>query len=173
MKGSREGGSAGRSRTRARPSGGDEGRRPGRVAAEIQRILSDLLVRRSKDPRLVQVTVTRVDLTPDLRHARVAYTLLGGDDQRDEIQRALVHATPFLKRGVGAALGLRYVPDLAFGYDVALEGARRIDDLLRGLKRPDDEEAEAAAHEPSAASTEVEAANEAADEAADDGEDGA
>jgi ribosome-binding factor A len=100
-------------------------------------VLSELLIRRSKDPRLAQVTVTRVDLTPDLRLARVAYTVLGDDSERAEIQRALVHATPFLKRGVGEGLALRYVPELAFAYDVALEGARRIDALLRGLKPAD------------------------------------
>jgi len=112
---------------------GEESRRAGRVGHEIQRVLSELLVRRSKDPRLADVTITAVRVTPDLRLARVYFTLLDEAADRKEVLRALEHATPFLKRGVAEAISLRYVPDLDYRFDEALVGARRIDSLLRGL----------------------------------------
>jgi ribosome-binding factor A len=111
--------------------------------------VADLLLRRSKDPRLAPVSITRVALTPDLRLARIAYTILGEDDRR-EVQRALVGATPFLKRGVAEALALRHVPDLAFAYDEVLEGARRIDALLRDLRHDEPSVAVADTTDPAA-----------------------
>jgi ribosome-binding factor A len=136
---------------------GDEHRRADRVAHEIQRVLSETLIRRSKDPRLEQVAITHVRLTPDLRLARVYFTLL--DDRADvkACERALVHATPFLRRGIAAAVALRYVPDLAFSYDSALAGARRVETLLHELR--------SAATEPShEASGESETAESAGDQ---------
>ena len=120
-----------------RGSGGAEHgdhRRADRVAAEIHKALSELLVRRSKDPRLEQVTITAVRLTPDLRLARVFFTLLDDRADRAACLAALRHAQPFLRRSVAEALALRYAPDFTFAYDTELEGARRIDALLRGLQ---------------------------------------
>ena len=114
--------------------GGEEHRRAGRVGHEIQRVLSELLLRRSKDPRLSDVAITAVRVTPDLRLARVYFTLFDEAADRKEVLRALEHATPFLKRGVAEAVSLRYLPDLDFRFDEALVGARRIDALLRGLQ---------------------------------------
>lgn len=112
---------------------GDEHRRADRVAAEIQRVLAELLQRRSKDPRLADVTITAVRLTPDLRFARVFFTLLGERADQAAALAGLEHAMPFLRRGVAEGLSLRYVPDLAFAYDETLESARRIDSLLHEL----------------------------------------
>lgn len=127
--------------------GGEEHRRSDRVGHEIQRVLSELLLRRSKDPRLADVAITAVRVTPDLRLARVYFTLFDEAADRKEVLRALEHATPFLKRGVAEAVSLRYVPDLDFRFDEALVGARRIDALLRGLQ-PSDAGDERVAREP-------------------------
>ena len=115
------------------PVGGEASRRADRVGHEIQRVLSEMLIRRSKDPRLVDVTITAVRLAPDLRLARVYVTLLDAGADRKEALRALEHATPFLRRGVAQAVSLRYMPDLDFRFDEGLVGARRIDELLRGV----------------------------------------
>ena len=112
---------------------GDEHRRADRVAAEIQRVLAELLQRRTKDPRLADVTITAVRLTPDLRIARVFFTLLGSQGDHTAAQAGLEHALPFLRRGVAEGLSLRYAPDLVFAYDETLESARRIDSLLHDL----------------------------------------
>jgi len=101
-------------------------------------VLSDLLLRRSRDPRLEHVAITRVRLTADLRLARVFFTLLDDRADRAEAERGLEHAIPFLRRGVADAVALRYVPDLAFSYDAALVDARRVDSLLREARAADD-----------------------------------
>ncbi|MFM8412982.1 MAG: 30S ribosome-binding factor RbfA [Alphaproteobacteria bacterium] len=125
------------SRGGADARGGEEHRRSDRVGHEIQRVLSELLLRRSKDPRLADVAITAVRVTHDLRLARVYFTLFDEKADRREVLRALAHAPPFLKRGVAEAISLRYMPDLDFRFDEALVGARRIDALLRGLQDAD------------------------------------
>lgn len=107
------------------------------MAGEIEKALSDLLVRRTKDPRLAQVAITGVKLTPDLRRARVFFTLLDDRADRRDAERGLAHALAFLRRGVAAAVPLRYAPELEFAWDATLEGARRIEALLRGLQGPE------------------------------------
>lgn len=120
-------------------------RRADRVAAEIQRILSEELLHRVRDPRVAHVTVTRVRVNDDLRLARVWYTLLEvGEGDRKAALRGLESALPYLRRTVAGELGLRHAPELEFAYDEDLANARRIDSLLKGL-RPVDADAPASA----------------------------
>jgi ribosome-binding factor A len=130
---------------RGAASGGPS-RRVERVAGEIQRVLGTLLVQRVSDPRLTDVVVTRVKVTPDLRLAKVAVHSLavdGGDTQ--SILAGLEAAAPFFKRELAADLDLRYTPDLRFYWDEQLDEVRRIDALLRKARpvaAPEDEPAE-------------------------------
>lgn len=113
-------------------------RRADRVAAEIQRILSEELLHRVRDPRLAHVTVTRVRMNDDLGLARVWFTLLElGEGDRVEAQAGLESAMPYLRRTVAGDLGLRHAPELVFAYDEDLASARRIDSLLKGLRTDD------------------------------------
>lgn len=113
-------------------------RRADRVGAEIQRILSEELLHRVRDPRVAHVTVTRVRMNDDLRLARVWFILLEvGEGDRAEALRGLESAMPYLRRTVAGDLGLRHAPELVFAYDEDLANARRIDSLLKGL-RPHD-----------------------------------
>lgn len=108
------------------------------MGAEIQRILSEELLHRVRDPRILHVTVTRVRVNDDLRLARVWFTLLEvGEGDRAEALRGLESALPYLRRTVAGELGLRHAPELQFAYDEDLASARRIDSLLKGL-RPQD-----------------------------------
>jgi ribosome-binding factor A len=79
------------------------------------------------------VTITDVKLTADLRNARVFFTLLADGESREAALAGLTSATPFLRRELAQQLELRHTPELVFAYDTQLEGARRIDSLLRGL----------------------------------------
>jgi ribosome-binding factor A len=111
---------------------GGPSRRVERVAGELQRLLGTLLVQRVSDPRLTDVVVTRVKITPDLRLAKVAVHSLavdGGDSR--SILAGLEAAAPYFKREVAAGLDLRYTPDLRFFWDEQLDEVRRIDALLR------------------------------------------
>jgi ribosome-binding factor A len=135
-----------------------ERRRADRVAGEIAKFLSDLLLRRTRDPRLAGVTITHVSISPDLRNARVYFTLLDETAEAREALRGFASAAPFLRRSVGENLGLRYAPELSFAYDEGLVGARRIDDLLRQVHRDPEPEGETTARDVgSAGSPEAEA----------------
>lgn len=110
-------------------------RRADRVGAEIQRILSEELLHRVRDPRVAHVTITRVRMNDDLRLARVWFTLLEvGEGDQNAALRGLESAMPYLRRTVAGDLGLRHAPELVFAYDEDLANARRIDSLLKGLR---------------------------------------
>jgi ribosome-binding factor A len=111
-----------------------------RVEHLLRAELASLLLTEAKDPRLAQVTVSEVRLTPDLRQARVFFRLLGaGAPDVRAAEQALARATPFLRGAVGRALGLRVTPALHFEYDTTPDTARRVDELLRGARRDDEE----------------------------------
>jgi ribosome-binding factor A len=111
------------------------GFRPDRVGEEIRDELSRLLSRGAvHDPGIGFITLTRVQVSPDLQQARVFYTSLGDPKARQETARALERATPFLRRQVGGSLRLRRVPELEFRFDESIENQDRIEQILRDLK---------------------------------------
>lgn len=105
-------------------------RRQRRVAELIHRELSLLLMLDAHDPRLAEVTITAVEITPDLLQARVFFTVLGDDEKVSEAQVGLQRATGFLRSQLAARVQLRLVPNLAFELDKSAAYGRRIDDLL-------------------------------------------
>ncbi len=105
-------------------------RRPRRVADAIQRQLSVLFLAEIKDPRLLHLTVTGVEVSRDLRQARIFFSC---EAEREEgISRALAKAAGFIRSQLARELGLRYVPELRFLRDVSLEQGAAIEKLLRG-----------------------------------------
>jgi ribosome-binding factor A len=112
-----------------------QGSRPDRVADQIRSELATLLVRDVHDPGIGFVTLTRVQLSPDLQQARVRYTTLGDDKARIATAKALERATPFLRRQIGARLRLKRVPELKFDYDESIAGQDRIEQLLSEIRR--------------------------------------
>lgn len=106
-----------------------EGRRQARVAEAIRAELAVLLVKQTGDPRLFGVTITEVDVTPDLRQARVFFVATGVPDQAPVI-RSIEKATPFLQREIGRNLRLRFTPKLLFSHDDSFDKAERIDRLV-------------------------------------------
>jgi ribosome-binding factor A len=104
-----------------------------RVAEEVRHVLADLFTRvEFRDPDLagVQITVTEVRISPDLKHATAFVTRLGRSDV-DVLIPALKRAAPFLRSELSRAVRLRGVPDLHFQPDTALDYAMEIDALLR------------------------------------------
>src|SRR5437868_3530514 len=98
------------------------GARSDRVAEQIRGELASLLAREVHDPGIGFVTLTRVQLSPDLQAARVFYTALGDETARKNSARALDRAAPFLRRQIGSRLRLKRVPALAFTYDESIAG---------------------------------------------------
>jgi ribosome-binding factor A len=113
-----------------------QGSRPERVADQIRGELASLLAREVHDPGIGFVTLTRVQISPDLQMARVYYTALGDDKARSATAQALERATPFLRRQIGSRLRLRRTPDLKFVYDPSIAGQDRIEQLLNELRTP-------------------------------------
>ncbi len=108
-----------------------EGRRSERVAEAVLRELSAMLLRELKDPRLRGVTLTSVEMTDDLRHARVFFSCLEGSPRAAGAIAGFQSASGFIRKKVGRELGLRYAPELVFEFDTSIERAARIDALLR------------------------------------------
>jgi ribosome-binding factor A len=111
-----------------------QGSRPDRVADQIRGELALLLAREVHDPGIGFVTLTRVQVTPDLQQARVYYTALGDEKTRRNSERALERAIPFLRRQIGSRLRLKRVPELKFMYDESIAGQDRIEQLLNELR---------------------------------------
>jgi len=111
-----------------------EHKRADRIADLVLKELAEVLLRRVKDPRLADITLTKVEVSPDLRHAKVYYSLLGDDERRNKAAVGLESAKGFVKRELGKRLQLRRMPDISFYFDASLEHGSHIDRLLAELK---------------------------------------
>ena len=109
------------------------GPRPDRVADQIRAELALLLVREVHDPGIGFVTLTRVQVSPDLQLARVYFTTLGDDKARGSSMKALERAAPYLRRQLGSRLRLKRTPALTFFYDESIAGQDRIEQLLKEI----------------------------------------
>lgn len=104
-----------------------------RVGEEIRHAIAALIERGSmKDPELrdIPVTVTEVRASPDLRHAQVFVTPLGGGES-EKIVAALNRAAPYFRAQVTAAVRLKFAPQISFSPDTSFEQASRIESILR------------------------------------------
>jgi ribosome-binding factor A len=112
-----------------------------RLNAQLVRLLSELLQRRSKDPRLVGVTVTGAEVSPDLRHARV-FSLVGDAAAKEAALGGLASAEPFLRTSLGKMMRVKRIPELHFRFDDSLETGAHMEELLDSLEIPPADEAE-------------------------------
>ena len=104
-----------------------------KVGETIQKEISALLLRGLKDPRIGFVTITAVEMTPDLHLARVYYSVIGDEAARRSSATGLKSSIPFIRAQLGKHLHMKYVPDLLFQYDTSIEYGNRIESLLRDL----------------------------------------
>lgn len=96
--------------------------------------LSDLLRTRVKDPRVGFASITHVDVSGDLRHAKIHISVLGTEEEQGATIRALKHATGFLRHELASRLVLRYMPELVFKLDTSIEQGSRILELIRKVE---------------------------------------
>jgi ribosome-binding factor A len=101
-----------------------------RVADQIRRELSDLISTELKDPRLGLITLTGVEVSSDLAHAKVFFTSLADPARRAETVAGLRRAAGFLRSALGARLALYSVPELRFMYDESVESGMRLARLI-------------------------------------------
>ncbi len=106
--------------------------RTARVNEVVLETLADE-VERLSDPRLGFVTLTGVEVSPDLRHATVFYSVLGTEEQHYQTGTALRHAGAHLRAVLGREVRLKYLPELTFREDPAIVQGQRVEEIIRGL----------------------------------------
>ena len=127
-----------------------KGHRQGRMGEEIRKIISDLLFKGLKDPRLsAMISITAVEVTSDGSYAAVYVSVLGMNAdkekaaaQQQETLDALASAKGFIRKEIGRQIKLRHVPDLIFKIDKSLEYGRHIEEIISELDIKHDEDEE-------------------------------
>jgi ribosome-binding factor A len=114
-----------------------DNQRAKRLGEQIQRELTELLRRDVKDERIGNVTITAVNVTGDLRTARVYYLVFGKDGPDPKVQQGLTSAAGFLRNALSKALMIRYTPTLTFELDTTIEHGVRLTQLIDSLKKPE------------------------------------
>jgi ribosome-binding factor A len=99
-----------------------------RVAEQIRHELADIVMREMKDPRVVGVSFTAVDVTSDLEHAKVWFTVYGKD--HEAARQGLAHAAGFLRTELAHRMRMRTVPKLNFHYDESVERGAHLSHLI-------------------------------------------
>jgi ribosome-binding factor A len=106
------------------------GRRQARLQDQIQSEMAEMIELELRDPRISFATVTRVDLSPDLRSAHVRVSVAGEKEAQEETLEGLASATGYLRHELSLRLRLRRVPELVFVLDHSAEDMHRIETLL-------------------------------------------
>jgi len=101
-----------------------------KIGELLQRELATLIQREMRDPRASQVTLTGVDVAPDLSHAKVYVTHLAGETHSRKVIASLNRASAFLRHGLRERVMLRHIPELRFFYDASVEQGDNIERLL-------------------------------------------
>ncbi len=105
-----------------------------RVGGLIQQVLSGILKKDIGDPRLKTATITEVEVSRDLRLARIYFTTPGNRRKKEEAIKGFNSAHGFIKRALAQEIDLKYMPDIKFFYDDSLEYGAHIDELIKSTK---------------------------------------
>lgn len=108
-------------------------KRSEKVAEAIHEMVSELLIKGLKDPRIGFVTITGVKVTDDLRLATVFFTVIGTEEEKNATGKGLNSARGYIRKEMGRNLRMRYIPDILFRYDESVEYGSRIESLLREI----------------------------------------
>lgn len=111
-----------------------------RVAEAIREELMDIVIKDLKDPRIGITSVTHVDVSPDLKHARIFLSVLGDKQDQDDCLAALTKASGRIKKELGKRIKLRCLPELVFAIDLSVEYSLRISEILRDIQPNKDDE---------------------------------
>lgn len=109
-----------------------------KVQEQLRREVSLIVHDELRDPRLGFITITRAELTPDLRYVKIFYSVLGKDQDYKKCQEALDSALGFIRRLIGQRIRLRLVPEISFKEDRSGEYSIRIQEVLEEIKKLDE-----------------------------------
>ncbi len=108
--------------------------RSDQVAEELRRIISMILLDDLSDPRMGFVTITRIELTEDLRYARVYYSVLGDEARQTETEEALMDNKRFIKKLAVERINMKYAMEIKFERDKSVEHSFQIDSILKKIR---------------------------------------
>jgi ribosome-binding factor A len=111
--------------------------RSNQVAEELRKIISMILLEDVNDPRMGFITITRIELTDDLRYAKVHYSVLGSEEQKAATEEALAENLPFIKRLAIERINMKYAMEIRFELDRSIEHSFKIDEILKKIKKKD------------------------------------
>lgn len=106
-----------------------------KINEQMKREISQMLQQEFEDPQFMLITVTGVKVTPDLRHARVRFSVLGDDHKINELQTRLDQSRGYFRRLIGRRIRLRYTPQIDFVYDPSVAQSARIEQALQEINR--------------------------------------
>ena len=104
-----------------------------RIGVAIQTALSELLSRKLQDPRIDMVTISSVDVTPDLRVAYIYFTMFGSEEKIEDAMAGFASSKGYIKKNIAPKLGLRYMPEIKFVHDKSFDQGSKIDALLNSV----------------------------------------
>lgn len=116
--------------------------RRARISGELRDEIAKIVSRGLKDPRIGFVTVTRVEVSADLGHAKAFVSVLGDEKQKRESLAGLKQATGFVRREVGRRIRMRVLPEIQFVYDKGVDATDRVAQLLDQVRTQGQEEGE-------------------------------
>jgi ribosome-binding factor A len=109
-----------------------------RVKEFLKIEISDIIRREIKDPRFGFVTITDVEVSKDLRHAKIYISVLGDEKAKEESLAVLRHAAGFIRSEFGHRASMKVIPQLTFEFDTAAEHGARMFELLQQVKRDEE-----------------------------------
>lgn len=113
-------------------------RRAERVSDQIKREVSQIIERLLKDPGIGFVTITGVEMTDDLREAKIFYSVLGNEQKKKDTKIALERATGFIQAEIGKRIRIRHTPIISFKYDKSIEYGAHIEELIKKIHQEDE-----------------------------------
>lgn len=114
--------------------GRQEQKRSARVADAIRMELAVLMLNKVRDPKLGEVNISRVEVTDDLKIARIFFTLLSGKKKAGAVEKSLLKARGFMRSHLAKTLNLRYTPDLQFRYDDTADKVAQVESLFQEIE---------------------------------------
>lgn len=116
-----------------------EYKRKDRVGDLLHHEISQLLLKEIKDPRIGFVTITGVEVSDDLKEAKVYYSVVGTEEEKKAAGKGLMSSAGFIRNELRKVLDLRYIPNLTFRFDSSIEYGDKIERLLKEIKTEEEE----------------------------------
>ncbi len=116
------------------------GTRPERVQEALRREVSMIIQKEIKDPRLGFITITKVEITKDLKNAFVYYSVLGEEKDANNTRHALKSSVGYIRKLIGDRIKMKFVPEITFRLDKSIEHSKRVYEILDNIKKEKSED---------------------------------